>query len=143
MDPLGTPLILKRARVCENKLLNSAQPTVTVQDVLVRTDARVLLRRVYFRNEKRSRYVSVGFYPSDNYQVLSSGVHGSRLSHSPSITSGRWWKPCRRYATLCNAVNSTHAETAPFVYGPAKPITVLDCIATKSVSVLRLQICAI
>ena len=74
-------LILKRARVCEDKLLNSAQPTVTVQDVLARTDARVLLRRVYFLNEERSRCISVGFYPFDNYQVLAeSGVSGSSLS---------------------------------------------------------------
>ena len=57
-DDINT-LLSKSARVCEDKLLNSAQPT----------GARVL-RRVYFRNEGWSRYVSVGFYPSEYYQVL-------------------------------------------------------------------------
>ena len=70
-DDYINTLILKRARICEDKLINSIQPTATVQDVRARTDARVLLRRVYFLNEERSRYVSVGFYPSDNYQVLA------------------------------------------------------------------------
>ena len=32
--------------------------------------ARVPLRRVYFLNEEKTRYVSVGFYPSENYRVL-------------------------------------------------------------------------
>ena len=50
-------LLLEKALVCQDKLLDSAQPTVTVLDVFARTDARVLLRRVYFLNEGRSRYV--------------------------------------------------------------------------------------
>ena len=29
-----------------------------------------LLRRVYFLTEERTCYVSMGFYPSNNYQVL-------------------------------------------------------------------------
>ena len=37
---------------------------------MARAAVRVLLRRVYFLNEERTRYVSVGFYPFDNYQVL-------------------------------------------------------------------------
>jgi len=32
--------------------------------------SRVLLRRVSFLNEEKSRYVSVGFYPGRNYQPL-------------------------------------------------------------------------
>ena len=31
---------------------------------------RGLLRRVFFVNEEKNRYVSVGFYPARNYQVL-------------------------------------------------------------------------
>jgi len=31
---------------------------------------RVLLRRVFFINEEKTRYVSVGFYPTRNYQPL-------------------------------------------------------------------------
>ena len=64
-------LLLKRARVFDEGLLNSTQQTVTVQDVLARTDARALLRRVYFLNEGRSRNVFVGICPSNNYQVLA------------------------------------------------------------------------
>ena len=30
----------------------------------------ILLRRVFFINEERTRYVSVGFYPTRNYQSL-------------------------------------------------------------------------
>ena len=72
-------LHLKGAPVCEDRLLTSAQPTVTVRDVLARADTRVLLRRVYLINEGRSRYVSVGFYPSDYYQVLTESG-GSRIT---------------------------------------------------------------
>ena len=32
--------------------------------------SRVLLRRVFFLNEEKSRYLSVGFYPAHNYQPL-------------------------------------------------------------------------
>ena len=32
---------------------------------------RVLLRHVFFLNEEKSWYVSVGFYPANNYQVLA------------------------------------------------------------------------
>jgi hypothetical protein len=32
--------------------------------------SRVLLRRVFFLNDEKSRYVSVGFYPAQNYQPL-------------------------------------------------------------------------
>ena len=31
---------------------------------------RVLLRRVFFLNDDKSKYVSVGFYPEHNYQLL-------------------------------------------------------------------------
>ena len=60
---------MKRIRVCKEGIVNSKQPTVSAQYVLAMTDARVLLRRVYFLNEERTRYVSVGFYPPDNYKV--------------------------------------------------------------------------
>ena len=73
------PLLFKRARVCVDRLLTFAQPAVTVQDVLARADARVLLRCVYFLYEVWSRYVSVGFYPSENYQVLAE-FGGSRIA---------------------------------------------------------------
>ena len=53
-------LFVKRARGCKKGIVNFKQPT----------DVQVLLRRFYFLNEKRTLYVSVGFYPSENYKVL-------------------------------------------------------------------------
>ena len=64
-------LILKRARVCTDKLIDSKRLHPDLQDIVTSIDPRVLLRRVYFLNEERTRYVSVGFYPADNYQVLA------------------------------------------------------------------------
>ena len=63
-------LFVKRARGCKEGIVTSKQPTVPAQDDLARAPVRVLLRRVYFLYEGRTRYVSVGVYPSDNYQVL-------------------------------------------------------------------------
>ena len=71
--------ILKWARVCMDKRIDSARWPVSVQDVFARTDATILLRRVYFLNDEWTRYVSVGFYPTDNYQVLGE-VGGPRIA---------------------------------------------------------------
>ena len=83
-------LFVKRARFCKEGIVASKETTVTAQNDMERAAFRVLLRRVYFLNEEQIHYVSVGFYPSDNYQVLVElGVLGSCLSDSPSITSER------------------------------------------------------
>ena len=94
-------LILKRAWVCEDTL-NSAQPTVTVQYVLARTDGRFLLRRVYFLNEGRSRYVSVGFYPSDNYHVLAE-FGGPRIAPI-TLTEHHFRTLMEALPALCDAM---------------------------------------
>ena len=60
----------KRANNCTDGVAASQRPAVTTPDDLSGTSARVLLRRVYFLNEEKTRYVSVGFYPSENYRVL-------------------------------------------------------------------------
>jgi hypothetical protein len=39
---------------------------------------RVLLRRVYFIDEQRAKYVSVGFYPARDYQPFVEFGHVSR-----------------------------------------------------------------
>ena len=59
----------KRTRTCTDGVAASQRPAVTAPDVLSGTSARVLLRCVYFLNEEKTRYVSVGCYPSENYQV--------------------------------------------------------------------------
>ena len=61
---------MKLARGFEEGIIISKQPTVTIRHVTAKTDVRVFLRRVYFLNLERTRYVSVLFYPSDNFQVL-------------------------------------------------------------------------
>ena len=63
-------LFAKRARSCTEGIVTSQQPVVTAPDDLAGSAVRVLLRRVYFPNEELTRYVSVGFYPSENYRVL-------------------------------------------------------------------------
>ena len=54
-----------------DKRIDSKRPHPDIQDILTSIDPRVLLRRVYFLNEERTRYVSEGFYPAENYQVLA------------------------------------------------------------------------
>jgi hypothetical protein len=45
--------------------------TLVVENISPHFDPkRVLLRRTFFTNDKRSRYVSVGLYPIQNYQPL-------------------------------------------------------------------------
>ena len=81
-------LFVKRARGSKEGIVTSKQPTVPAQDDLARTPVRVL-RRVYFLNEERTRYVSVGFYhPTTTRSSLSSGVRGSTLYASRSNMSG-------------------------------------------------------
>ena len=64
-------LILKWARVCADKLIDSKRTPPDLQDIVTSIDSRVLLRCVHFLNEEGTRYVAVGFYPADNYQVLA------------------------------------------------------------------------
>ena len=54
-------LFAKRARSCTEGVAASQQPVVTAPDDLSVASARVLLRCVYFLNEEKTRYVSVGF----------------------------------------------------------------------------------
>ena len=60
----------KRAKNCTEGITASQRPAVTAPADLSGASARVLLRRVFFLNEEKTRYVSVGFYPSENYRVL-------------------------------------------------------------------------
>ena len=61
----------KRPRNCTEGVAASQRQAVTAPDDLSGTSARVLLRRVYFLNEEKTRYVSVGIFPSENYKVLA------------------------------------------------------------------------
>ena len=58
---------VKRTKNCTEGVAAHQRPGFTARDDL---SARVLLRRVYFLSEEKTRYVSVGFYPSENYRVL-------------------------------------------------------------------------
>ena len=74
-----TTLLPKRARICMDKRMDSKRSSPAVQDIVASIGPRVLLRRVYFQNKARTRYVSVGFYPAENYQVLAENM-GPRIS---------------------------------------------------------------
>ena len=60
-------LIRSRARFCTDKRIDSKRPRPDIQDVSSNTVTSVLLRLVYFLNEERTRYVSVGFYATEIY----------------------------------------------------------------------------
>ena len=124
----------KRARVCEDKLLNTAQPT----------GARVLLRHVYFLHEERSRYVSVGFYPSENYQVLIE-FGGSRIAPI-TLTEHHFRTLVEALPTLCAAMQHGELYTrkdGAFRLRSIKTNNFARLYRAKSVSVLLLLICAI
>ena len=53
-----------------DKLIDSKRRPVIVMDILDSTATSVLLRSVYFLNDERTRYVSVGFFPTEKYKVL-------------------------------------------------------------------------
>ena len=52
-----------------DKIIESKRPQADLEDICSSTDTRVL-RRVFFLNGEKTLYVSVEFYPADNYQVL-------------------------------------------------------------------------
>ena len=95
-------LFVKRARGCKEGIVNSKQLSVTAQDALARTADRVLLRRVYFLNEERTRYFSVKFYPSDNYQVFLE-LGGPRIVPS-RLTEPHVRTLMEALPTLCNSM---------------------------------------
>ena len=137
-------LMVKRARVCKEGIINSKQPNGTAKDVLAKTDVWAILGRIYFLNEERTRYVSVGFYPSDNYQVLVE-FGGPRIV--PIRLAEHYFRTLMEaLPALCDAMQCGELYTrkdGAFRIGPSGPIPVLDCITANSVSVLRLGICAI
>ena len=96
-------LILKRARVCADKLFDSKRPHLDLQVFLTSIDPRVLLRRVYFLNEERTRYVSLGFYPADNYQVLTE-FRGPRITPI-TLTEQHVMMLMENLPALCDAMH--------------------------------------
>jgi hypothetical protein len=66
---------------------------------------RVLLRRVFFINQEKTRYVSVGFYPAQNYQPLVE-FGGSRIKpitlNEKQVSTLAVHLP-RLYQELCNS----------------------------------------
>ena len=64
---------------------------------------RVLLRRLFFINEYRTKYVSVDFYPARDYLTLFDFVDFVSLKPSSSVMSKltQWQRPCPRYGKTC------------------------------------------
>ena len=73
---------------------------------------RVLLRRVFFIDEDRTKYVSVGLYPARDYQPLVELGHVKRNTATILVltisTSKRWPRFCPVSASPCAATSSTH-----------------------------------
>jgi hypothetical protein len=65
---------------------------------------RVLLRRVFFINQEKTRYVSVGFYPAQSYQPLVK-FGGSRIkpiTHNEKQVATLAVHLTRLYQEMCN-----------------------------------------
>ena len=59
-------------RFHQDQFIDSKRPHPNLDDICSTTDTiRVLLRRALFLNEEKGRYLSVGFYAEDKYQVLA------------------------------------------------------------------------
>ena len=69
---------------------------------------KVLLRRVFFLDPEKTKYISVGFYPARNYQPL---VEIGSPKSAPIILSDQHVKHCpiicRVRSTLCGEGIST------------------------------------
>jgi hypothetical protein len=67
---------------------------------------RVLLRRVFFVNADKSKYVSVGFYPARNYKPMVEFGSGevTRL-FSVTLKCATYQKPYPACANLCVTTN--------------------------------------
>jgi hypothetical protein len=63
---------------------------------------RVLLRRLYFINDGKTKYVSVGFYPALNYQPLVD--LGSSGNKSLTLTERHVTTMVQRLPSLCEAM---------------------------------------
>ena len=61
----------KRPRPHQDQPTFSKRPHPDLEDICSTPAISVLLRRVFYLNVKMSRYVSIGLYPADNYQVLA------------------------------------------------------------------------
>jgi hypothetical protein len=73
--------------------------------------SRFLLRRVFIICEDKSRYVSVGFYPNQNYQPLEESV-GAKIK--PLTITDNMWRRWQIYSALgkrCVPVNNIPAKT--------------------------------
>jgi hypothetical protein len=63
---------------------------------------RVLLRRLYFINDDKTKYVSVRFYPAQNYQPLVE--LGSSGNKSLTLTEQHVTTMVQRLPSLCEAM---------------------------------------
>ena len=86
-----------------DKLIDSKRPHQDLQDICSSTNTRVLLRRNFFLNEENTRYVSVGFYRADNYQVLAE-FGGPRIS-SITLTEQHVKTLMEHLPPLCEAMH--------------------------------------
>jgi hypothetical protein len=104
------PPARKRTRIEDNGIIAPKRHTL---DTLA-LPARVLLRHVFFLNDDKSRYVSVGFYPARYYQVLSE-FGGPRIAPI-TITEQHVNILAEHLPKLCEAMCRGDATRAKTVY---------------------------
>ena len=76
--------------------------------------SRVLLRRVFFLDPEKTKYISVGFYPSRNYQPLVE--IGSPKSIPLILTDLLWLNICQLSVKFCVVTNTTKCWTVTSKY---------------------------
>ena len=139
-----TTLIGARARIRTDKLSDSKRPRPDMHDINLNTGTRVLLRSVYFLNEERTRDVSVGFYPSEDYEVLAE-FGGPRIV-PVTLTEQHVKTLVEHLPALREAMHRGELYTCKnglSVIGPARRTIMPGFMATEIVSVLNLHICDI
>jgi hypothetical protein len=92
-----------------DKRIDSKRPNPALHVILASTATRVLLLRVYFLNEERTRYVSVGFYPSEEYQVLAE-FGGPRIAPI-TLTEHHVRSLMEHLPALCKAMERSEQYT--------------------------------
>ena len=133
----------KRSRIHKELLMESKRPHPTLEDICSTPDTttRVLLRRVFFLNEEKSRYVSVGFYPTDNYQVLAE-FGGPQIA--PITLTEKHVKSLAEHLPAlcrpCTAANTTPAKTDNPVCSPPEPTRLPECTDTKKCVSFKLPV---
>jgi hypothetical protein len=84
---------------------------------------RVLLRRIFFIDSDRTRYVSVGYYPARNYDVLLE--FGGSMIKPIALTEANVRTLAEHLPTLCEKCAVTNNTSAKTVISNCLPLVLI------------------